>query len=285
MITRRHFLTGLAALPLAGLLDLPALAVDPVVMPERGLCAHRGCADTFPENTLPAFREAVRLGAQMIEFDVRETRDGALVIMHDDNVKRTTNGEGKVNSFTLAEIRKLDAGSRKGPQFSGTVIPTFEEVLDMMPQNIWLNCDMKSKPASVAEKSARLIAAKNRQHQAFLACYDADMRAAARRALPGIMICNMERPRAIREYVADSVAMKAQFIQFSTKKQGKGGVTAEDLLPLKQNHLRANYFFAREPSELKGLLETGFDFVLVNNLKDFLPAAKTLGIAPVTPKY
>ncbi len=64
-------------------------------MPQRGLCAHRGAMSTHPENTLPALEEAVRLGAQMIEFDVQLTKDGALILMHDATVDRTTNGRGK----------------------------------------------------------------------------------------------------------------------------------------------------------------------------------------------
>ena len=56
---------------------------EPVAMPNKGICAHRGASDTHPENTIPAFREAIRLGAQMIEFDVALSKDGKLVLLHD----------------------------------------------------------------------------------------------------------------------------------------------------------------------------------------------------------
>jgi glycerophosphoryl diester phosphodiesterase len=97
-----------------------------ITMPVRGLCAHRGAMSTHPENTIPALVEAVRLGAHMIEFDIQFTKDGALVLMHDSTVNRTTNnGLGKVSDLTLAQIKSLDAGSKFGAQFAGTRIPTF----------------------------------------------------------------------------------------------------------------------------------------------------------------
>src|SRR5512139_3351063 len=76
---------------------MPALArgAETVALPQRGICAHRG-GNAFPENTLPALREAVRLGVQMVEFDLAITRDGVLVLMHDRTVNRTTDGQGRV---------------------------------------------------------------------------------------------------------------------------------------------------------------------------------------------
>ena len=102
------------------------LAAESVTLPTRGIAAHRGGATTHPENTLPAFAEAVRLGAHMIEFDVAISRDGVLVLMHDATVNRTTNGKGKVNEFTLAELKRLDAGAWKDARFTGTRVLTPE---------------------------------------------------------------------------------------------------------------------------------------------------------------
>lgn len=90
-----------------------------IAMPARGLCAHRGAMSTHPENTLPAVKEAVRLGAHMIEFDIQLTKDDALVLMHDAMVDRTTNGKGKVADHTLAELKLLDAGSKMSQKFAG----------------------------------------------------------------------------------------------------------------------------------------------------------------------
>ncbi len=110
-----------------------------IQLPERGLCAHRGAMGTHPENTLAAFRAAVDAGAHMIEFDVQLTKDNKMVVIHDGTVDRTTDGTGKVSELTFDEIRNLDAGSWKSPEFAGEKIPTLDETLSVMPYNIWLN--------------------------------------------------------------------------------------------------------------------------------------------------
>ena len=92
--------------------------------------AHRGASGHAPENTLAAFRRAVSLGAAFIETDLQLTRDTRFVAIHDDTVDRTTNGRGKVHDMTLTELRRLDAGSWFGSEFTGERIPTLEEILE-----------------------------------------------------------------------------------------------------------------------------------------------------------
>jgi glycerophosphoryl diester phosphodiesterase len=102
--------------------------------------AHRGASGTCPENTLAAFRHAEALGAHMIELDVQLTRDGEVVVMHDDTLERTTDGRGPVGRWTLAELRRLDAGSWFAPEFAGEPVPTLAEVLRAvrLPVNVEL---------------------------------------------------------------------------------------------------------------------------------------------------
>src|SRR3970040_315639 len=78
--------------------------------PRIDVIAHRGGAGLRPENTLAAFSHAVAIGADVLEIDVQPTADGAIVCIHDATVDRTTDGQGRVDSFTLKELRKLDAG-------------------------------------------------------------------------------------------------------------------------------------------------------------------------------
>ncbi len=109
--------------------------------------AHRGEHLRHPENTVPAFEEAIRLGADYIEVDVRTTADGRLVLSHDGAVDRCTNGRGEVAKMTFAEIRALDAGVKMGPQFAGTRVPTFDEVLDLARGRIGIYVDVKQVAA------------------------------------------------------------------------------------------------------------------------------------------
>ena len=91
--------------------------------------AHRGASLSTPENTLAAIEEAVKLRADGVEFDVRGTRDGRIVLMHDDSLDRTTTGSGKVRDLSLRQIRRADAGLKKGRRFAGERVPTLREAL------------------------------------------------------------------------------------------------------------------------------------------------------------
>lgn len=268
-------LTGLFTEP------APAQTAD-VALPKRGLCAHRGCLDSHPENTLPAFRQAIALGAQMIEFDIQLTKDSALVIMHDETVDRTTNGTGNVADLTLAQIRRLDAGVKKGASFTGTPVPTFAEVLAIMPRNVWLNCHLKGDEA-VGKAAAALVVKSGRVHQAFLACGE-NAAAGARQVSPNVLICNAENRyrKDTRQYVDATIRMKANFIQLL---RNEGEDRTAVMMDLKNAGVRVNFFYAQTPAELPALLKTGVDFVLVNNLEAFLPEAKKAGIEPVQPVF
>jgi glycerophosphoryl diester phosphodiesterase len=92
--------------------------------------AHRGASGYAPENTFAAFRRAVAMGAGFIETDLQLSRDARLVALHDATVNRTTNGQSAVHDMTLAELRRLDAGSWFGSEFAGERIPTIEEILE-----------------------------------------------------------------------------------------------------------------------------------------------------------
>jgi len=249
-------------------------------LPSRGLCAHRGTMITHPENTLLAFREAVNAGAHMVELDVWLTKDNEMVVIHDSKVDRTTDGTGLVSDLTLAEIKQLDAGSWKSPEFTGERIPTFEEALGVMPVNIWLNIHLKGEgllPVMVAQ----MIAKENRLHQAFLACSQAAANK-AREAVPGIMICNMERQESDWDYVNATIEMKADFIQL---RRSMNPEYAEYTKALKEHGIHVNYFGTDDPEVIKTLFDYGVDFPLVNDIINTMRVAEELGIPPVVPVF
>jgi glycerophosphoryl diester phosphodiesterase len=93
------------------------------------ILAHRGASAYAPENTFAAFDLAHEMGAPAVETDVRATRDGTLVILHDSTVDRTTDGHGAVADLTLTDVKSLDAGGWFAPRFAGQRIPTLEEFL------------------------------------------------------------------------------------------------------------------------------------------------------------
>ncbi|WP_273836252.1 glycerophosphodiester phosphodiesterase [Guptibacillus sedimenti] len=91
--------------------------------------AHRGSSGTHPENTMSAFKEAKKVGAEGIELDVHLTRDGRLAVIHDATINRTTNGVGRVSEYTMEELNKMDAGSWFSKNFQNERIPELREVL------------------------------------------------------------------------------------------------------------------------------------------------------------
>lgn len=96
------------------------------------IIAHRGSKGTRPENTLVAFRTAIADGADGIETDVHLSRDGHLIIMHDERVDRTTDGEGLIQDLTLAQLKRLDAGSYFDPAYANTRVPTLDDVVQLL---------------------------------------------------------------------------------------------------------------------------------------------------------
>jgi glycerophosphoryl diester phosphodiesterase len=112
---------------------------------------HRGVMAVEPENTLRSFRRAVREGVDQVELDLHLSKDGALVVMHDPSVNRTTDGSGRIRDLTLAELRGLDAGL-------GEHVPVFEEVLDAV--ELPIQAEIKDVAA------ARVLASALQEHGA-----------------------------------------------------------------------------------------------------------------------
>lgn len=106
--------------------------------------AHRGSSGSAPENTIAAFEMALESGAEIIECDVRLTREGEVVVFHDRTLNRTTNGKGPVGERTLEELKKLDAGSWFSSKFRGERIPTLMEVLHLLNGRGLLNIELKA---------------------------------------------------------------------------------------------------------------------------------------------
>jgi glycerophosphoryl diester phosphodiesterase len=114
--------------------------------------AHRGASSAYPENTLESFRGAIEAGADVIETDVRLSADGVAVVVHDQDLSRTTDGAGFVHELTVAELKRLDASAGHG---SKAEIPTLREVLDLVNGRAGINLEIKNIPGEVAFDSPK----------------------------------------------------------------------------------------------------------------------------------
>ncbi|HEY7525366.1 MAG TPA: glycerophosphodiester phosphodiesterase family protein [Candidatus Limnocylindria bacterium] len=141
--------------------------------------AHRGASAQAPENTMEAYRLAVEAGADAIELDVHLTQDGQMALIHDDTIDRTTDGTGSVSGFTLEQLRRFDAGGRfTAPDGSqpyagkGLRIPTLEEVLEWLPDDIGLVVEIKARAAVPAVVHALRDHPARREGRASLISFD-----------------------------------------------------------------------------------------------------------------
>jgi len=116
---------------------------------------HRGAAACAPENTLGGFRRARALGCRWVEFDVRLTADGELILLHDERLERTTDGSGKACAQPLATIRRHDAGGWFGPAFAGEIVPTLAEAVGVLGElGLGANVELKAARGREAETGA-----------------------------------------------------------------------------------------------------------------------------------
>ena len=159
--------------------------------PRPIILAHRGDSLHAPENTLPAISQAIQKGADGIELDVKLTADGHVVVIHDSDVDRTTDGSGRISSLSLEEVHKLDAGSWFAPEFSGTKIPLLEETFETIGRDKLINIELKnySTPFNgLALKVCELIKRHNNGSQIILSSFFAFNLKIAARELPGISL-------------------------------------------------------------------------------------------------
>jgi glycerophosphoryl diester phosphodiesterase len=138
--------------------------------------AHRGASAYYPENTMLAFEKAIEMGCTGIETDVQLSKDGVLVLIHDEYLNRTTNGTGLVKDYTLSELQSFDAGSFKNKSFSQCRIPTAEDlILLVKDKDIIINFEIKSGMIiyeGIEQKLIDLINSHNLQHKVILSSFN-----------------------------------------------------------------------------------------------------------------
>jgi glycerophosphoryl diester phosphodiesterase len=157
--------------------------------PRPILLAHRGDLAHAPENTLPSFSQAIQKGADGVELDAKLTVDGHVIVIHDTTVDRTTNGKGKVASFTLDEIRKLDAGTWFDSKFANTKVPLLEEVFECVGKDKLINIELTnyaSPKDGLTQKVCELIKKHNNHSQIIFSSFFSSNLKIAKQTLPEI---------------------------------------------------------------------------------------------------
>ncbi|MDH3229033.1 MAG: glycerophosphodiester phosphodiesterase [Alphaproteobacteria bacterium] len=153
---------------------------------------HRGAKGHAPENTLAGIEKAAALGCRWVEFDVKLTADNHIILMHDDELDRTTDGKGPVAGATLEEIRKLDAGRWFSADLTGEQVPTLDEAMQALAaRGMSANIEIKASKGREAETGAAVAKAiaerwMNGSPPPFVSSFSLDSLAAAREVAPQV---------------------------------------------------------------------------------------------------
>lgn len=220
------------------------------------IIAHRGFSGVYPENTLLAFRQAIDLGVDAIEFDVKATKDGVICLLHDFTVDRTSDGHGAIAEMTWREITALDAGTWKGAKFAGNRIPTFEQALDTIPPAIEINIHALGVD-HVTHSIVTALQQKGRIENVYLAT-QASQITLARTLCPQLRVCNMS-PQRDPDYLDRSVQVQSDLVQFF----------AQDLTPglVERAHahgIKVNVFYANDVPTTNQFIKWGVDAILTD---------------------
>lgn len=168
---------------------------------------HRGAKGHAPENTLASFEKAIELGATMVELDIHLSRDDELVVMHDAQVDRTTDGRGAIRDLRWEEIEQLDAGSWFGPEFAGARVPRLEDVFDAVADRILINVEVKTADRpypGIVERLAEVLETRNLADRVVISSFEASYLKSLRPRLPDVelaLLYSKPRPNACDEAV------------------------------------------------------------------------------------
>ena len=174
---------GAMALPLATVIVAVLLATSCLGVE---IIAHRGASHLAPENTLASAELAWKLGADAVEIDIWLTKDGRIVALHDENTERTTGRKWKIAEHTLAELRRLDAGSWKDASYAGEPIPTLEEILASIPDRRRLFIEIKCGREVLPQLRRVLVASEKPPRQIVVIAFDLETATESKRLMPGV---------------------------------------------------------------------------------------------------
>ncbi|MHA1282180.1 MAG: glycerophosphodiester phosphodiesterase [Promethearchaeota archaeon] len=215
--------------------------------------AHRGASKLAPENTLRAFQKAIELGADYVEFDVHETKDGEIVIIHDDDVERTAGIKGKIKEMTLKELKELDFGG-------GEKIPTLKELIELAKDKIGLQCEIKVR--GIAKKIVEYFKEADLIDSTIISSFIHDELLAVKKYAPEIklapLVFGIKKNKMIREAIEHKYYAIHPFYKFINQKF---------LDEAHKNNIKINTWTVDSKSRMKKLIEMGIDGIITNDVE------------------
>jgi len=238
--------------------------------------AHRGGAGIAPENTLVAFRKSVELGVDFLELDIHASKDGELIVIHDESIDRTTNGNGLVSSKTRDELQKLDAGytwtNDDGKTFpyrgKGVKLSILREVFQTFPE-IRINIEAKHSEPSPATPLCDLIREFKRTDKVIVASTVSSFLAEFRRECQGVAT-SASPAEAIGFFVrykvglSDNYSPEMQVLQTIPKFRAFQIVSANYIKAAHERNLQVHVWTINKKEDMQNLIEIGVDGIMTD---------------------
>ncbi len=238
--------------------------------------AHRGGGGLFPENTLEAFRYSAQIGADALELDVHATGDGALVVLHDADVDRTTDGRGRVGELTLEQLKKLDAGylfsTDGGRSFpfrgKGIAVPTLAEVFDALPE-MTFNIEPKQQTPSIVAPLCALLRERRMSNKTIVGSFNQTVIDDFRRACPEVATsaspAEASRFLALEQAgLAESYSPPMQALQVPENLGALGVVSKEFVEAAHRRNLKVHVWTINDEAAMKRLIDAGVDGIMTD---------------------
>ncbi|MFN2414502.1 MAG: glycerophosphodiester phosphodiesterase [Pyrinomonadaceae bacterium] len=257
--------------------------------------AHRGGAGLWPENTLHAFGRAAALGVDVIETDVRSPADGEMVVIHDETVGRTTDGEGRVRQLTLAELKRLDAAHRWSPDGGrsfplrgrGITVPTLREVFEALP-GARFNIEPKQSEPPIVAPLCRLIREHGMATRVLVAAFAGDTMERFRRECPEVATSASTAEAAgflalQRSGFAGSYGPPMQALQVPERAGALNVLSREFVAAAHARNLRVHAWTVNSEGDMRRLLDLGVDGIMTDYPDRLLKLLKRPADLPPAP--
>jgi glycerophosphoryl diester phosphodiesterase len=236
--------------------------------------AHRGGSACWPENTLEAFRGALAAGCRYLETDLRTTRDGHIVICHDEQLERTTDGRGKVHEHTLAELKRLDAGYRFSPdghsfpaRGQGVQIPTLEELV-VLSDEARFNVEIKQAEPAMIDALWSFIERRGLHGRVLVAAEQDLLVQAFRRVSHGRVATSAGRNECLKFWLASRLGAERwlsidyQALQIPVSFSGLRVLTPRLLKAAHRRGVHVHVWTINDSDEMRALVAMGVDGIM-----------------------
>ena len=230
--------------------------------------AHRGASAYYPENTIASFQGAISMGADMVELDVQLTKDGEVVVFHDEKISRCTNGKGRIADQTLIELQALDAGSWFDKKYQAAKIPSLMEVLILCRDKIAVNIEIKTEAVTesvaggIEEKSLKIAEQSGMREHIVFSSFDP-------RAIKHLRQINSKAAVAVlfekRHYGSMLPSDIVELLGADVFNCSQNELSSKWITNLKLNNIPLNIYTVNDENKMKRLIKMGVNGIFTNN--------------------